>query len=306
MTVSAISSTTLKRKDADGNDTSEITGYSLSQQIEVRSSDVQKVAQVAREATELINQGILIESAAPKYYYTQIGDLKIEMLGEAAKDAKERASRSRPAPGNSIGSVRSRENGRASDNGGRFHRRFRLRRLRHVDDRQGHDRGRERKLCRQLVFHLRRAEPDEKLPAGVSRAAVIRRQRRGICIERRHSADADINAFVFDQVADVADRICSHQKNVVVYRIVFVQHEFVPVLLHPFDAAEYRVFAECVIAFEKIRIRKFAFLVVLPPDECACPISIIADLFVVDHGRGRAAQMIKFGFGSFGIFQVAV
>ena len=59
MTISSISTTTLKRKDADGNDTSEITGYSLSQQIEVRSNDVQKIAQVAREATELINQGIL-------------------------------------------------------------------------------------------------------------------------------------------------------------------------------------------------------------------------------------------------------
>lgn len=107
MTVSSISSVTLKGKDSDGNETSEITGYSLSQQIEVRSNDLQKIAQVARESTELINQGILIESAAPKYYYTQIGDLKIEMLGEAAKDAKERASRIAMSTGNSIGSVRS-------------------------------------------------------------------------------------------------------------------------------------------------------------------------------------------------------
>ncbi len=107
LTVSSISTTTLKRKDAEGNDTSEITGYSLSQQIEVRSNDVHKIAQVAREATELINQEILIESAAPKYYYTAIGDLKIEMLGEAAKDAKERASRIASSTGNSIGAVRS-------------------------------------------------------------------------------------------------------------------------------------------------------------------------------------------------------
>jgi hypothetical protein len=107
MTVSAISTTQQHGKDSDGNDTSEITGYSLSQQIEVRSSDVAKISQIAREATELINQGILIESAAPKYYYTQIGDLKIEMLGEAAKDAKERAERIASSTGNSIGSVRS-------------------------------------------------------------------------------------------------------------------------------------------------------------------------------------------------------
>ena len=107
MTVSSISTTTLKRRDADGNETSEITGYSLTQSIEVRSNDVQKISQIAREATELINQGILIESKAPQFYYTQIGDLKIEMLGEAAKDAKERASRIASSTGNSIGSVRS-------------------------------------------------------------------------------------------------------------------------------------------------------------------------------------------------------
>ncbi|MGH9946471.1 MAG: SIMPL domain-containing protein [Pyrinomonadaceae bacterium] len=107
MTVSSISSTTLKRRDSDGNETSEVTGYSLSQQLEVRSSDVAKISQVAREATELINQGILIESSAPKYYYTKIGDLKIEMLGEAAKDAKERAVSIASSTGNSIGSVRS-------------------------------------------------------------------------------------------------------------------------------------------------------------------------------------------------------
>lgn len=107
MTVSAITTTTIKKRDADGNETSEITGYTLSQRVEVKSADVGKISQVAREATELINQGILIESSAPQYYYTKIGDLKIEMLGEAAKDAKERAERIASSTGNSIGSVRS-------------------------------------------------------------------------------------------------------------------------------------------------------------------------------------------------------
>ena len=107
MTVSSITTAQQHRRDNEGNETSEITGYALSQQIEVRSSDVAKIGQIAREATELINQGILIESAAPRYYYTQIGDLKIEMLGEAAKDAKERAARIAQSTGNSIGAVRS-------------------------------------------------------------------------------------------------------------------------------------------------------------------------------------------------------
>jgi len=107
MTVSSITTTTIKGRDGDGNETSEITGYMLGQQIEVRSTDVAKIGTVAREATELINQGILIESSAPRYYYTKIGDLKVEMLGEAAKDAKERAERIASSTGNSIGSVRS-------------------------------------------------------------------------------------------------------------------------------------------------------------------------------------------------------
>src|SRR6476469_6098469 len=107
MTVSSIATTTLHGKDSNGVDTSEITGYSLAQSIEVRSGDVDKIAQVAREATELINQGILIESGAPQYYYTKLGDLKIEMLGEAAKDAKTRAAQIASSTGDSIGAVRS-------------------------------------------------------------------------------------------------------------------------------------------------------------------------------------------------------
>lgn len=107
MTVSSISTTTLKKTDNNGAETSEITGYSLRQSIDVRSNDVDKIGRVAREATELINQGILIESGTPQYYYTQIGDLKIEMLGEAAKDAKVRAEKIAASTGNSIGTVRS-------------------------------------------------------------------------------------------------------------------------------------------------------------------------------------------------------
>lgn len=106
ITVSSISSQTLHGRNSDGIETSEITGYSLRQELSVRSNDVQKIAQIAREATELINQGILIESMAPEYFYTQLGELKIAMLAEAAKDAKVRAEQIAQSTGSSIGSVR--------------------------------------------------------------------------------------------------------------------------------------------------------------------------------------------------------
>ena len=107
ITISSISTTTLHGRDADGNETSEITGYSLRQDVDVSSGDIERIGAIAREATELLNQGILIESSAPRYYYTKLGDLKIEMLGEAAKDAKTRAEQIAASTGNRIGTVRS-------------------------------------------------------------------------------------------------------------------------------------------------------------------------------------------------------
>lgn len=107
ITVSSISSSTLHEKDSDGNESARISGYSLRQELQVRSTDVDKIERVAREATELINQNILLESSAPEYYYTKLADLKIEMLAEAAKDAKVRAQQIASSTGSSIGSVRS-------------------------------------------------------------------------------------------------------------------------------------------------------------------------------------------------------
>lgn len=107
ITISSITTQALKKQDANGVESSEITGYSLRQSVDVRSNDVDKIAQIARESTELINQGILIESGTPQYMFTGLGDLKIEMLGEAAKDAKERAEKIAASTGNSIGAVRS-------------------------------------------------------------------------------------------------------------------------------------------------------------------------------------------------------
>lgn len=106
ITVSSISSQTLHGRNSDGIETSEITGYTLRQELSVRSTEVEKIGQIAREATELINQGILIESMAPEYLYTKLGDLKIEMLAEAAKDAKRRAEQIAQSTDSSIGTVR--------------------------------------------------------------------------------------------------------------------------------------------------------------------------------------------------------
>ncbi|MEP6921331.1 MAG: SIMPL domain-containing protein [bacterium] len=106
ITISSISSQTLHGRDSNGQETGEITGYSLRQELEVRSNDVDKIAKIAREATELINQGILLESNAPEYHYTKLGEEKVAMLAEAAKDAKVRAEKVAEATNSRIGSVK--------------------------------------------------------------------------------------------------------------------------------------------------------------------------------------------------------
>jgi hypothetical protein len=68
-------------------------GYQLTQQLRIESTDIGRIEKLSREITELINLGVEIYSEAPKYYYTKLGALKVEMLGLATKNAYERARR---------------------------------------------------------------------------------------------------------------------------------------------------------------------------------------------------------------------
>ncbi|MBP9085882.1 MAG: SIMPL domain-containing protein [Kofleriaceae bacterium] len=66
-------------------------GFAVDQTITVRSHDVDKVERASREVTSLLEQGITIESQAPAYFYSKLGELKLEMLSAAGKDARSRA-----------------------------------------------------------------------------------------------------------------------------------------------------------------------------------------------------------------------
>jgi len=105
--VSQISTSKIYKKNEKGNDTNEIQWYILSQMIEVRSRDVDKVDAISRESTELINENIEFESMAPEYFYTKLDELKIEMLAKATENAKLRAENMVKATGNKIGFMRS-------------------------------------------------------------------------------------------------------------------------------------------------------------------------------------------------------
>lgn len=91
ITVSSVM--TMKRFEHDerGNMTDRISSYDLAQSVEVSSTDVGPVAAVARSITDLIQDGVFLESDPPRYLYTKLAGLKIEMLAEATRDATTRA-----------------------------------------------------------------------------------------------------------------------------------------------------------------------------------------------------------------------
>ncbi len=69
------------------------TGYQLSQTLVIESKEVEKVEKISREITELLNQGITFYSQPPRYYYTQLESLKLEMVAKATEDGRVRAER---------------------------------------------------------------------------------------------------------------------------------------------------------------------------------------------------------------------
>jgi hypothetical protein len=87
----AIDTQTHYTRDWRGRETQDVASYTLSRTFTITTPRVDAVAVPAGEVTELIRDGINVVSSAPEYIYTNLADLKIEMIGEASKDARTRA-----------------------------------------------------------------------------------------------------------------------------------------------------------------------------------------------------------------------
>jgi len=84
----------------------ESRGFRASQVVSVSSADVALIEKASREITTLLEQGVSVTSQAPNYYYTRLGELKLQMLAEAAKDARSRAENILNSAGNtSVGKL---------------------------------------------------------------------------------------------------------------------------------------------------------------------------------------------------------
>lgn len=89
-----------------GQYTSDIDYYDLNQTVTINSKEIDKITEISRNATELINEGIQFQSYPPQYLYTKIADLKVTMLAEATKDARKRAEMIAENAGNTLGQLK--------------------------------------------------------------------------------------------------------------------------------------------------------------------------------------------------------
>ena len=84
----------------------EFSGYNLTQNVKIESSNVDKIDQISREATELIEKGIEFNSSSPLFYYTRLTEVKMDLLAKASTDGKTRAGIIAKNAGSSLGKLK--------------------------------------------------------------------------------------------------------------------------------------------------------------------------------------------------------
>jgi hypothetical protein len=89
--------------------------FVLTEDMLVRSAEVQKLADASRSVGDLLKSGVVFSSdaynAGPSFVFTQIADLKGEMLTEATKRAREAAEKFAIESGAKVGDIQSANQG---------------------------------------------------------------------------------------------------------------------------------------------------------------------------------------------------
>jgi hypothetical protein len=82
-------------------------GYTLTQGVTIESAEVDKIEQISRDITELIDLGVEFFSMAPEYYYTKLDELKLDLIAASAGNTRIRAETIARESGGEIAKLRS-------------------------------------------------------------------------------------------------------------------------------------------------------------------------------------------------------
>ena len=85
--------------------------YTLRQTVEVSSSDVAKIGELAQATQSIINKGVIFSVFPVEYYYKNLPEVRVTLLSSAVADAKKRAEEIVSGTGQKIGVLKSAASG---------------------------------------------------------------------------------------------------------------------------------------------------------------------------------------------------
>ncbi len=99
------------RRMPNGNMSNEVDFFTGRINVEYSSSNIDEVLKLHEKVSELIGEGLSVYTNSPRYYYTGLEDLKIELLKKAVENAKLRAVTMTEDSGCKLGKIRSANQG---------------------------------------------------------------------------------------------------------------------------------------------------------------------------------------------------
>ncbi|MBU1097299.1 MAG: SIMPL domain-containing protein [Ignavibacteriae bacterium HGW-Ignavibacteriae-2] len=93
--------------NSQGFQTQNISHYVYTQRFKIESGDVQLIKNLALTISELIEQGVQINTPQPEYLFTNIDEIKIAVQAKAAENAMLRALKIAEATDRNLGPLRS-------------------------------------------------------------------------------------------------------------------------------------------------------------------------------------------------------
>jgi hypothetical protein len=85
--------------------------YTLRQTIDINSSDVNGITDIAKNITPLIDKGVIFSTSSLEYTYTKLPEERVAMLADAIADAKARAAKLAESSGKKVGQIKSASSG---------------------------------------------------------------------------------------------------------------------------------------------------------------------------------------------------
>lgn len=80
--------------------------YNLIQNVEVKSDDVAKMKELAKNSDKLAEKGILFSANSVEYYYSKLPEIRISLLPLALQDARARVAAIAQSSGQTVGAIK--------------------------------------------------------------------------------------------------------------------------------------------------------------------------------------------------------